>query len=422
MFRDIIRQMKSKNIVLICIDCLRSDLFFENDGHTPFIDHIIANETTYQNLHTSANTTTPAVASLMTGTYSEKNGVHSLRESKLNKSTDTLAEILSKYGYDTYANVTGPLSANTGLNRGFDSYHHRSESTDIDEDVLDEFADWMKSTEDPFFAYFHLWELHAPVEVSEQYDDPSYGRCAYERKLSELDQKLKRLIEHVKREDCVILITGDHGEAFSWRGTAIQFTLSRIRGSLRFDNGFDTRNAERAVNRFLSKFSIDIHDHPIENGHGETVGDFVTNVPLAIIDDNLPGNTFDQQCRQIDIHPTLINMVTPFEMEGIHGVDLQPPTDFNSRPAYIRSCGITLGGRENWARAVRAGGYKLIRYPNREWKDELYNLTTDPTETRVENNKKIINKLESYFPASDMEVKERRKLDNEEQLKSLGYM
>lgn len=409
----------NKNIVLICIDCLRSDLFFQNDGRTPFVDRITEEETAYRNLHTSANTTTPAVASLLTGLYSERNGVHSLRESELNEDLDTLAELLSEKGYDTYAAVTGPLSADTGLNRGFETYHYRNESRELQDGVIDEIVDWTESAEDPFFAYVHLWELHSPIEVSDEYDDAPYGRCAYERKLSELDNQLERLVDLLGK-DCAIAITGDHGEAFTWRGTATQFVLNRVRRTLRLNRGIDTRSVERGVNRFLLRFQIDIHDHPIENGHGESVHDFVSGIPLVIIDDDLPGNTFDEQCRQVDIYPTLINLVSSTETGDIDGVDLSPPTTFDSRPAYTRSCGVTLGGRENWSKAVRKEGYKLIRYPDREWEDELYNLSANPVETTLEDNEAVVQMLESEFPTTDLE--RIRELDNEEQLKRLGYL
>jgi len=410
---------ENKSIVLVCIDCLRSDLFFQNEARTPFINRIAADETAYRNLHTSANTTTPAVASLLTGLYSEKNGVPSLRESELDEDVDTLAEVLSEQGYDTYAAVTGPLSTDTGLDRGFQNYHYRNESKELHDGVLEEVVDWIESVDDPFFAYIHLWELHSPIEVRKEYDDESYGRCAYERKLSELDHELKRLVDRLD-EDCMIAITGDHGEAFTWRGTATQFVLNRARRFLRFNRGIDTRGMERAVNRFLSKIQIDIHDHPIENGHGESVHDFVSEIPLVIIDDDLPGNTFDQQCRHVDIYPTLINLISSIETRNIDGNDLSPPATFDPRPVYIRSCGMTLGGRKNWSKAIRADGYKLIRYPDREWDDELYDLEADPTEMSLENDKAVVQKLESEFPTANL--KRVRELDNEGQLKRLGYL
>lgn len=410
---------ENKSIVLVCVDCLRSDLFFNNEGETPFIDRITAEETAYRNLHTSANTTTPAVASLMTGLYSEQNGVHSLRESELNEDVDTLAEVLSEQGYDTYAAVTGPLSADTELNRGFDTYHYRNESEELHEGVLKNLVDWTESADDPFFAYIHLWELHSPIDVDCKYDDPAYGRYPYERKLSELDRQLERAYDRLG-DECVIAITGDHGEAFTWRGTVTQFVLNRIRSALRFERGVDTRGTERLLNRFLSRFQSEIHDHPIENGHGESVHDFVSGVPLVIINDDLPGHIFREQCRQVDIYPTLLNLVTSPELCRIDGSDLSPPTSFDSRPAYIRSCGVTLGDRENWSKAIRADGYKLIRYPDRDWEDELYDLSADPREMTVKYDETIVQMLEKEFPTTDL--RRVRELDNKEQLERLGYL
>jgi arylsulfatase A-like enzyme len=124
----------------------------------------------------------------------------------------------------------------------------------------------------------------------------------------------------------------------------------------------------------------------------------------------------------VDIYPTLLNLVCSTKPNDIDGTDLSPPTTFDSRPAYIRSCGTTLGGRKNWSKAVRSDGYKLVRYPDREWEDELYDVTADPTELTPENkdNERVVWMLESEFPAKNLE--QVGELDNKEQLKRLGYL
>src|SRR5207249_2974917 len=51
----------------------------------------------------------PCVASLLTGTYSFVHGIRSIFGLKLNPSVSSLVEILRHHGYQTYAEVSGPL-------------------------------------------------------------------------------------------------------------------------------------------------------------------------------------------------------------------------------------------------------------------------------------------------------------------------
>ena len=68
----------------------------------------------------SASSTTPCVASLLTGTYSFVHGIRSIFGLKLNPTVPTLVETLRTAGYHTVAEVSGPLFPETGLDRGFD--------------------------------------------------------------------------------------------------------------------------------------------------------------------------------------------------------------------------------------------------------------------------------------------------------------
>ncbi|MFB6185887.1 MAG: alkaline phosphatase family protein, partial [Halobacteriaceae archaeon] len=74
------------NIVFICVDCLREDILRRSRTDTPFIDMLRTNGTYFSNLFATTSTTTPSVASIMTGLYSESNGVVSLQRGELRPS------------------------------------------------------------------------------------------------------------------------------------------------------------------------------------------------------------------------------------------------------------------------------------------------------------------------------------------------
>nr|EGQ40802.1 MAG: uncharacterized protein, AP superfamily [Candidatus Nanosalinarum sp. J07AB56] len=75
-------------VVMICVDCLRGD-FLDLDAETPFLRDFFEDSKSFSSLYSTATTTTPCVASMMTGVYSEENGVMSLRQSKLDDDRET---------------------------------------------------------------------------------------------------------------------------------------------------------------------------------------------------------------------------------------------------------------------------------------------------------------------------------------------
>ena len=71
---------RRKNLLIIVLDCLRSDAVFSDDRstYTPNLDRLCALGRTYPNTITSATYTTPSFASLLTGLYPSAHGVRSL--------------------------------------------------------------------------------------------------------------------------------------------------------------------------------------------------------------------------------------------------------------------------------------------------------------------------------------------------------
>src|SRR6056297_1798049 len=210
----------SSNVLFVTVDCLRQDFVEENYAHTPFIDRIRGDGIEFTNLYSTTTTTTPAVAALFTGSYSERNGVHSLREAELDPTIETGAELFRDNGFETAALVTGPLVPETKLDRGFDHYWYREQDENLVGGWFDTAVDRLSSLSDPFFAYMHLWEIHDPVTVPEKYDSDDYGRTSYARGLAALDAALEKLVENIS-SDTVVALHGDHGESISHRDSSI---------------------------------------------------------------------------------------------------------------------------------------------------------------------------------------------------------
>ncbi len=409
------------NILLVAVDCLRQDFTVGNRAHTPTLDSFRRSGTEYRDLYASTTNTTPSVASLLTGTYSERNGVNSLRNVELNDEIRTLAEITGERGYETAALATGPIIPETGLQRGFDHFDHRDPAASITGDWYDHAVETVSSLSEPFFLYVHLWELHTPIDVPAAFDKPAYGRTPYARMLSALDRSLKRFFDEIP-DETVIAIHGDHGESISWRQHLLYWPCKLARDGLRYLCSIDTRGLEQRVNRALDAVGPSYRDHFFEEGHGETIFDYVTNVPLMIRGPGIPSATVDAQCRQVDVMPTLTELADCSEPSNIDGESLLPPDSVTDRPAYMRACGPSLLSRKNWKRGLRTPEYKFIEYPNRDTSPELYDLREDERELRnvAPDNPDVVADLKSRLDGR--QLRSTTRLDIDDHLEDLGYL
>jgi len=406
------------NLLFVCVDCLRADFVGTEHADTPFLDGLIADGASYEEMYATATTTTPCVASFMTGAYSEHNGVFGLEEARLDESVSTLAEHLSAAGYETQALVTGPLVAETGLHRGFDEYAYRDRDEELVCDWFDDAVDALTSLSEPFFCYLHLWEVHDPVCVPDEFDDPSYGEYPYARTLSALDRSLDRLCDHLP-PDTVVALHGDHGEAIAYRENSLHRLCRFLRTGVRYGLGVDTRALERRLKRHFGS-DPPIPDHFMEDGHGENAFDFVANVPFVLDGPGVSEATVHAQVRQVDVMPTLLDVVgvEPGEKPP-DGQSLCPPESVTDTDAYVRACGKSLVREANWHRAVRADGHKYVEYPDRDWDHELYDLEADPLELQPVEDRDTASRLRSRIPGEEVRPGETVEIDG--LLEDLGY-
>lgn len=405
------------NLLFVVVDCLREDFVREDRTETPFLDSLREDGLSCTDLHATATTTTPAVASLLTGAYAERNGIQSLRRGSLSTAVDPLAVRLGDRGYHTEAMMTGPLVEETGLDRGFDVYDYREEDESLFGNWREEALDRLSSLPEPFGAVVHLWELHEDIHVPPAYDDPEYGETPYGRALSALDAELRALVEAVP-DETVVAVVGDHGESITHRHSLLRLAVKSLRDGLKYYGGVDTRPLVERINQAGDDWGPDIDDHFIENNHGENVFDFTTNVPFVLSGPGVDSATVDVQVRQIDVLPTLLDVL------GVEGESDGESVlgDVEDRVAYMRACGASLHGERNWGRAVRTPEGKYVEYPERDWSPGLYDLEADPRELARVEDSELAADLRGELPERGVDPTEAEKLEIDERLEDLGYL
>lgn len=223
------------NLIVIVIDCLRSDRLFSpgRTCRTPHIDRLIERGTSFPNVFVENSMTAPSFASLFTGRYAGNHGVKGMIGVRLVDEAATLAEIFAANGYQTYAEVTGPLTPLLGLCRGFSHYGFRGQRdtffTDWGRELLTRLrSGWFKP---PFLLLLHFWELHMPRQVAPGFDNSSFGATAYDRSLSGLDSFIGEILAAAGPQTS-FLLTGDHGECIGERPaeeTLLPYFLKKLK-------------------------------------------------------------------------------------------------------------------------------------------------------------------------------------------------
>ena len=235
---------------------------------TPALDALAANGLTFADATTPASYTLASVGSLLTGQAPLTHGVLSTvdaggRVRSLAPDAPLLAAELRAHGWHTVAFLTNP---NTGARHGFGTGFERYDELWTDEtlfrpgrgvsgDTLPaRLAEFLAGVQgQPFLAYVHVFEPHAPYESPPEYAarfvqpyqgpvDGSYewinayhagqvscdeagwehlrqlyaARAAYSDHI--LGRLLAMLVKAGREADTVVVVLGDHGESLGERG------------------------------------------------------------------------------------------------------------------------------------------------------------------------------------------------------------
>jgi arylsulfatase A-like enzyme/Tfp pilus assembly protein PilF len=341
------------NVLLITMDTTRADrlgIYGYTRGSTPNLDAIGKSGVVFDAAFSQAPITLPSHCSIMTGTSIPHHKVRSNGKYQLPTELDTLAEILKRQGYHTAAFISSfVLDSRFGLNQGFDVYNqefgHPGEDnkTRVAErkaaEVFQAFSQWFKKTgPHPFFCFVHFYDPHEFYKPPEPYYS-RFKKDLYDGEIAYMDEyvgKIAALLESrgVLR-DTLVVILGDHGEAFGEHG---------------------------------------------EWGHQFFCYEENLRVPLLISGRGLPQNKrVSARVDVMDVAPTIADYLGISLTGDIQGVSLLPlvkSKTVKKRGFYLESIfaneAMGCAGSKGWVEE----GFKYIDLP----RPELYDLASDPGE------------------------------------------
>jgi len=325
---------RQPNFIVFLPDALRADhlpCYGYPVPTAPRISAFAEANLCFEQCHAVATWTTPATASILTGTHpllhrtvvtewSEEGSRRANQYQVLPKSIPTTAQALEAAGYSTAFFQANPNASNErGLARGCTYY-----SIDVDArpgEHIDAVLNWLDTeAREPFYAYIHLIDPHEPYRAEPAiFDELTDSTMAGQ--LGELPPDEAAQLRHYHERDWnnLFLAGGRLGEE-----TLRRFSPESIRYlSTLYD--CEIREVDAAFGRLLERLrakgwadrtvTVITSDHGEAFGedgqfyHGNYIHDPQTHVPLILgIPGLSAGTRIPWTVSQLDIHMTLLHL------------------------------------------------------------------------------------------------------------------
>jgi arylsulfatase A-like enzyme len=352
-----------RNVLVVVVDCLRAD-HVSGFGHdretTPALDRFAEEAAAFSNAKAPSPWTFPSVPSLLSGRYPHEHGGR-MTDDPRNLSSEEfprrpradvpmLPDLLEGAGYDT-AMITAIPMAEESVGDRFQQVSVRY--TDASERVAAA-REWM-ADRDRWFCHLHLGDPHAPLDVPDEHretfdvpemddiDDWRFREStgdsgdeddfeayrdarlrAYDAAVRGADDALGDLLADLS-DDTVVVVCGDHGEAF-WEHPELERRLND-----------DPRGY----------YATD---------HGHSVLEEVARVPLWVRAPRVEPRHFDAPVSLVDVVPTVLRGLDADVPEEVTGHHLGDPPDDRAVLCEETSYGYNQ-------RAVWHDGEKVVSVP-----------------------------------------------------------
>ena len=342
------------NVLLVTLDTVRADrigAYGYQLARTPNLDRLAREGIRFADVSAPAPITGPSHAALFTGLYPGRLGVRDNVTTPLPDEALTLAEILAGRGYRTGGFVGAfLLDRPYGFAAGFQTFEsgfvqvesgREANAERRGDAVVDDALRWLQSvpSDQPFFAWVHLYDAHAAYEPPQPLATEFAGRL-YDGEIAFVDHQVGRLLQALEARGALsrthVIVIGDHGEALGEHG---------------------------------------------EDEHGVFLYEEVMRIPWVMRGpDSRKGLVVSEQVRAVDLFPTVLALLGIDAPPGLDGESVVAAIEGDlrsSRPAaYAETYYPKLHYGWSELRSLRADNWKLIDAP----RPELYDLKNDPRE------------------------------------------
>ena len=385
------------DVLLIVLDTMRADaLSAYGNPHltSPHLDAFAREAALFENAVTTAASTAPALAALMSGRlphYDERlvwnrRVAHGMgrffpggQGSGLAPELETLAERFRDAGYRTAGFVTNPYVKRIyHFDQGFDRYDEifldGPVRYGLAEHVVDGALAALQDDGGPVFLYLHFMDAHDPYLPPAEHRDAfsfasvpgmddmalnrawfdeaepegerglamaRHARGLYDASVRYLDAELGRLLDALaQRPEAIVAIVGDHGEEFLEHGG---------------------------------------------NRHRGTLYEELLRVPVLLRIPGVPAGRIDALVRHFDVGATLLDYAGLAPLPEAEAVSLRPYLEGAVAPPDLAAVGsfpVMRGPFRPRRWFVRDAHHKLIFVPDAPGASVLYDLQVDPAERR----------------------------------------
>jgi len=406
------RQSPPRNVLLISIDSLRKDVFYEYmEKHaSPVLRRFVGDGRRYQNGHTTYSHSLAAHASMFTGRYPPEHGAiaHQIDGvdvgSAVAGNIRTMADIYHQEGYETIAVLSNAwVGPPFGLDSGFETYinygiarrigyfdpllaatvsvigpyvryaERRLVGTVHPNSRL--FLRWLETRNPsrPFFAFLHYIEMHTPNVAPKRYMERfCSGRYAeYDGRQISARMKAGEFSER-DMPDVLAHVRNLHFADLAQMDDFLAPVLGEILNGGWLDDTLVVLVSDHGENLYEKANSY-------EKGH---VYHTSSEIPFVLrVPGETQGSDSDALVSLVDVAPTSYAFTGVTVRDRLSGVDLLSKTrGTNASDDWIYVQGWDLAN-DGYARAILfADGRKWIRDGGGH--EEFYDLKGDPRELR----------------------------------------
>jgi len=331
------------NVLLIGVDTLRADhlsaLGYERNT-TPNLAALADEGVRFTQARSQAPWTLPSFSTALTSLYPSAHGAgrggHDEWEG-IDPTTIALAEVLSRYGYETAGIVAnGLISPRYGLDQGFDSYYAQwaMESATNDAPRVIDFVESHTTT--PWLMFWHIMDPHLNYDTAgefhDEFTDPDYdGRFSgnHQVPFRFLDPRPgRRWFTHegpppapeLAEEDVKYIV-----DAYDAEIAEVDAAIGSLLDALRASGQW-----ERTIVVLFADHGEGLGEHGHYH-HGYTLFDDQVHVPWILrIPGSHEGRVVDRPVGVIDIAPTVLGALgvpVPDTFQGVDRLADDAPTD-----------------------------------------------------------------------------------------------